>query len=825
MSIVKKLIFIGVLFLFTVDCYSKNKQSKPNVILVFIDDMGWEDLSCFGNADAQTPNIDKLASEGICFEQFYVNSPICSPSRVAISTGQYPQRYNITSYLAHQKDNEERGMANWLNPEAPMLARCLKEAGYATGHFGKWHMGGQRDVNKAPEITEYGFDESLTNFEGMGAKLLPLTKDENGNVGKIWENAESLGEPVTWMQRSEITSGFVDAAISFMEKAQNENKPFYINLWPDDVHSPYWPPFEEYGLAKEAGKRGLYLAVLEAMDQQFAKLFDFIKNNKELSENTLILICSDNGPEKDAGRAGNLKGYKTHLYEGGIRSSMVVWGPGFINKNAKGSRNKESVFSAIDLVPSLLSFTGTKVPEGANYDGENVIATILGEAKKSRESPIFYSRPPDRKNYYGFEDLPDLAMRHGKWKLLCDYDGSGPELYNIIDDLGETNNLATTYPELNKLMTEQVVQWWNSMPVLKDKKQTCVNLNAENFQKTIDGKSVNLYFLRNGDITMAVTNFGGRIVSLCTPDINGTMADVVLGFKSIDEYLAANEAYHGALIGRVGNRIAGGQFELDGKTYDLPLNNGPNHLHGGPKGFHNQVWDVKSVSENSIVLTYLSEDGEMGYPGNLSMVVEYELTPKNEVMMKYTATTDKRTPVNLTNHAFFNLGGEAGGSINNHILTINADYYTAVDETLIPLGENVPVNGTPFDFRKGKSIGQDLGMQQTNEQLKNGMGYDHNFALKKDNGRMSLAAIVVETKSGRKMEVFTEEPGIQFYGGNFFDGSDTGKLGKPLNYRESFALETQHFPDSPNHKDFPSILLNPGETYQTQTIYKFSVVE
>ena len=281
---------------------------KPNIILVFIDDMGWADFSCFGNEDADTPNIDRMAAEGIAFEQFYVNSPICSPSRVAISTGQYPQRWNITSYLAHRKLNEERGIANWLDPEAPMLARSLKQAGYATGHFGKWHMGGQRDVTDAYPITEYGFDASLTNFEGLGAKLLPLTMDADGKVGKIWDNATVLGEPVIWMQRSEITNGFIDAAIPFMEKAMDDEKPFYINLWPDDVHAPYWPPFESYEGIDEKDKRGHYHAVLEAMDQQFAKLFDFVRDNPELRKNTIILICSDNGPAMDANRGKHLGG-------------------------------------------------------------------------------------------------------------------------------------------------------------------------------------------------------------------------------------------------------------------------------------------------------------------------------------------------------------------------------------------------------------------------------------------------------------------------------------------------------------------------------------
>ncbi|MFT6868339.1 MAG: arylsulfatase A-like enzyme [Cyclobacteriaceae bacterium] len=464
MQKIQQSFLIGLFSLLILGCTNEKSKQKPNIVLVFIDDMGWADFSSFGNTDAQTPNIDKLASEGISFEQFYVNAPICSPSRVAISTGQYPQRYNITSYLAHRKQNTDRGIANWLDPKAPMLARSLKEAGYATGHFGKWHMGGQRDVTEAPEITAYGFDESLTNFEGMGPKLLPLTKDETGEVGRVWEKAEILGGPVTWMQRSEITNGFIDAAIPFMEKAQKEKKPFYVNIWPDDVHSPFWPPYEDYGLAKEAGKRGLYLAVLEAMDAQFGKLFDYIKNNEDLRENTLILICSDNGPELGAGRAGNLKGYKTHLYEGGIRSSLVVWGAGFIKEKVKGTRNKESVFSAIDLVPSLLNFAGGLPPVNANYDGENKIETILGESTSSRTEPLFYSRPPDRKNYYGFENLPDLAIRQGKWKLLCDYDGGRPELYDIIADPGETTNLAESNSPIVDSMTKQLVDWWESMP-------------------------------------------------------------------------------------------------------------------------------------------------------------------------------------------------------------------------------------------------------------------------------------------------------------------------------------------------------------------------
>lgn len=376
------------------------------------------------------------------------------------------------------------------------------------------------------------------------------------------------------------------------------------------------------------------------------------------------------------------------------------------------------------------------------------------------------------------------------------------------------------------LVLGAAVAFSSCAPKQPAKPENCFTLKAEDFQKTIDGKQTNLYFLKNGNIQAAITNYGGRVVGLCTPDKTGRMGDIVLGFSSIDGYLKAKEVFHGALIGRVGNRIAKGKFTLDGQEYTLPCNNGVNHLHGGPGGFHNVIWDVKAATDSSIVLTYLSKDGEMGYPGNLNVEMEYLLNSKSEVVMSYKATTDKSTPVNLTNHAFWNLAGEGNGTINDHVLTINADAYTPVDSTLIPLAGNEPVAGTPFDFRTAKAIGTDLGQIETNTQLKYGPGYDHNFALNKTTaGEMSWAATVVEPVSGRKMEIFTQEPALQFYGGNFMDGADTGKSGKTYKYRESIALETQHFPDSPNNTNFPSIILKPGEVYQTQSIYKFSVVK
>jgi len=435
--------------------------AKPNIILVFIDDMGWADFSCFGNEDAQTPNIDRLAREGIAFEQFYVNSPICSPSRVAISTGQYPQRWRITSYLAHRRLNRRRGMAQWLDPAAPMLARTLKQAGYATGHFGKWHMGGQRDVANAPPISRYGFDRSLTNFEGMGPKLLPLTmKPGWKKPGRIWEKAVRLGGPITWMQRSKITGGFVDAAVKFIDGAEADGRPFYINLWPDDVHSPFFPPVKKWGETQ----RDLYLAVLEEMDRQLGPLLDRVRRSQKLRDHTLILVCSDNGHQPGAGRAGPLRGCKTTLYEGGVRSPLVVWGPGLTAKDAIGTRNKASVFAAFDLVPSLVKLAGAKEPPGASYDGEQLLSVLLGKSNASRRAPIFFSRPPDRKNFYGLKNLPDLAVRDGRWKLLCDYDGSRRELYDMAQDVGEQNNLAQAKPAIAAELAKSAVNWWQRMP-------------------------------------------------------------------------------------------------------------------------------------------------------------------------------------------------------------------------------------------------------------------------------------------------------------------------------------------------------------------------
>jgi aldose 1-epimerase len=341
------------------------------------------------------------------------------------------------------------------------------------------------------------------------------------------------------------------------------------------------------------------------------------------------------------------------------------------------------------------------------------------------------------------------------------------------------------------------------------------------FNQTIDGKEVKLYTLQNKNgIKAAFTNYGGRLVSLMVPDKAGKMTDVVVGFKSVDDYKKSTEPYFGATIGRYGNRIAKGKFKLDGKEYTLSLNNGVNTLHGGKKGFQYVVWNAEQPNANTLVLTYISRDMEEGYPGNLEVKVTYALTDNNELKMDYEAVTDKKTVVNLTNHAFFNLNGEGSGTILDHLVQINADKYIPVDSTLIPFGKIDPVAGTPFDFRKPKSIGSRINVKS--EQLTNGKGYDHNWVLNTSSG-LNHAATVTGDKSGVVMDIYTQEPGLQFYSGNFMQGKNTFKGGAKDDFRTAFAMETQHFPDSPNQPQYPSTVLVPGKKYATTSIYAFSV--
>jgi aldose 1-epimerase len=340
----------------------------------------------------------------------------------------------------------------------------------------------------------------------------------------------------------------------------------------------------------------------------------------------------------------------------------------------------------------------------------------------------------------------------------------------------------------------------------------------EDFQQIVNGKTVDLVYIGTESLQVAFTNYGARIVSLLVKDKDGNWVDVIIGFDSLKAYLETDEIYHGTIVGRYANRIAKGSFTLNNKTYKLPINNGINHLHGGPNGFHNVVWDIENVDATSITFSYLSVDGEEGYPGNLKIHVTYTLEV-NALHIAFKASSDKDTVINVTNHAYFNLNGQGAGSIEKHHLHLNALHFTAIDKTLIPIGELTPVANTPFDFTKAKEIG--LHINDKHQQLEYGKGYDHNFVLDKAENELSLAARAVGDQTGIVLEVLTTEPGIQLYTGNFMKGANQIKQGLRDEYRSGFCLETQHFPDSPNHPHFPSTVLYAGDVFQSSTIFRF----
>jgi aldose 1-epimerase len=346
--------------------------------------------------------------------------------------------------------------------------------------------------------------------------------------------------------------------------------------------------------------------------------------------------------------------------------------------------------------------------------------------------------------------------------------------------------------------------------------------NQSAFTAAVNGKEVNLFIIKNkSNMQAALTNYGARLVSLLVADKNGKVSDVVLGFDSLQQYQQSTEPYFGATIGRYANRIAKGTFSIDGKTYSLPINNGGNTLHGGIKGFQDVVWNATQPDSSTLIFTCFSKDGEEGFPGNLNVKVTYSLTNNNELKIDYEATTNKKTIINLSNHAFFNLNGAGSGTILNHLLQINANAYTPIDSTLIPTGKIEWVEKTPFDFRQLTAIGTRI--NDKNEQLKYGKGYDHNFVLNHTASPLHYAAKAIGNESGIVMEVFTTEPGLQFYSGNFMEGKNKMRHEKNDEFRTAFCLETQHFPNAPNQPEFPSTILKPGELYKTTTIYKFSI--
>lgn len=438
-------------------------ERPPNIVLIFIDDMGYGDLGITGNTRVPTPNIDGLARDGTLFTQFYVNSPICSPSRVAITTGTHPSRWGIHSYLESRARNAARGIADWLDPSAPTLPRTLQHAGYATAHFGKWHMGGGRDIGDAPLITEYGFDESLTSFEGLGDRY--LWRD------RLNELSAELGRgEIRWTEKHEMTRHYVDRAIDFMRRHQGE--PFYLNLWPNDVHDEHRPDpalAEKYsGIARNDYEQAFF-AVLDEMDRQLGRFLAEI-DRLGLVEETIVILTGDNGPTdwpryyragvEPPGSTAGLKGRKWSLYEGGIREPLIVRWPGHV---PAGRVEEETVLTAMDLVPSLARIADAALPVGAALDGEDLSRAILGEPAQ-REGAIHWYYPNDIRPGNAEFVTPRLAIREGQWKLLAEEDGSGAELYDLAADPREQDDLAAKRPQITERLTRELLTWWRTLP-------------------------------------------------------------------------------------------------------------------------------------------------------------------------------------------------------------------------------------------------------------------------------------------------------------------------------------------------------------------------
>lgn len=424
---------------------AERSTMPPNIVFIFVDDMGYGDLACYGNKKAHTPNIDRMAAEGIRFNQFYVGSPVCSPSRVAATTGMYPARWRIRSFLQTKLDNYLVGQADYLDPAAPSLARTLKTAGYATAHFGKWHMGGGRDVYDAPLPSAYGFDEHRVNVEGMGPRF-----------------AQVPGNSIYAIRSSEV----VDAAVRFLQ--DHPNQPCYINLWPTDIHTPHVPDpalrakYQRLGYNKA---RQDFYAVLEGFDQQIGRFLNAL-DDLQIAERTLIVFVGDNGPLPllDGERTASLRGGKGSLYEGGIREPGIVRWKGVVSP---GQVNDQTVMSTLDLFPSLCTIAGVPLPAGVAFDGEDLSTAILGE-KPVRTKPLLYEYGHTPTGYpqppAAYDKSPTLAIREGDWKLLVYDDGSKPELYNLSSNRFETRNLAAEYPELATRLSAAVQAWYRELP-------------------------------------------------------------------------------------------------------------------------------------------------------------------------------------------------------------------------------------------------------------------------------------------------------------------------------------------------------------------------
>lgn len=463
------LLLLTVLFAGSGCSVIQRAETQPNIIIIFIDDMGYGDLGCYGLADAPTPNIDRFADQGLRLTQFYVNAPICSPSRVALNTGMYPHQWGVNNYLAASGLNHERGMPDFLDPGAPTMARMFQGAGYATAHFGKWHMGGGRDVDYAPPPQAYGFDESLVSFEGLGDRVLI------NNDGLSQRSAELGNGEIQWADKHELTGIYVDHAIDFIDRSVSAGSPFYVHVFPNDVHDPLLPAdddLDRYAEISDNVAVRRYYAVIDAMDRELGRLFDHLEECG-LAEDTIVILTSDNGPTawasyyRDGGEApgwtDGLRGRKWSLYEGGIREPFIIRWPGHV---PDGAVDDQTVMAAFDLFPTLSALTGVDLPEGAPLDGLDRSGALLGEPISERGEAIYWEYGlSDRSIRPGLEidRSPILAVRDGDWKLLMNPDGSDIELYNLATDRGESDNLAASHPQIVESLRPGLERWWTQM--------------------------------------------------------------------------------------------------------------------------------------------------------------------------------------------------------------------------------------------------------------------------------------------------------------------------------------------------------------------------
>lgn len=459
-------LFIILTALWSVACTptpEEEASARPNVVFILIDDMGYADLGSYGAEHPPTPNLDRLAAEGTRFTDFYVASPICSPSRVAFTTGRYPTRYGVTGHFAARESNRERGMPDFLPLEAPAVARGFQSAGYATAHFGKWHQGGGRDVDDAPHPSAYGFDESLVTFEGLGNRIL---QRDHG----LSEQSAALGQgEITWEPKHRNTEIYVDRSIDFIRRNREGN--FYLHLWLNDVHDPFKPTAEQ--LAKFAAFADepyvqQYYAVIDEMDRQLGRLFDAL-DELQLADDTIVIAVSDNGPtawpryynegQRPPGETGGFRGRKWSLYEGGVREPFIVRWSGTV---PAGAVNQESVLTAVDYLPTLYALAGLDIPSDADLDGEDLSDVILG-ARRDRSEPVYWD--------YGrssgllqpgleVDQSPHLAMRDGRWKFLVNEDGSRPELYDLSTDRAESHNLVEEDGERAAVLRDRLIGWY-----------------------------------------------------------------------------------------------------------------------------------------------------------------------------------------------------------------------------------------------------------------------------------------------------------------------------------------------------------------------------